>query len=143
LTIILFLTIMEAIHEGLALRGKNEGSARLGTIAGLVEMVKLTGMVTIILFLIYSDHYDDYLASPWHFWRWLVLQLVVGWLALRYGLFDWIHNICAGLDWKYIGKTKLYDKFLRKLMGKQPPFPFHFWTRIVLLGIGLGLILKL
>lgn len=143
LSIILFLTIFEAVHEGLALRGKNDGSSRLGTIAGLVEMVKLTGLVGIVMLLIYTPKYDYYLSSPHHFWVWFTIPLVIGWLALRYSIFDWIHNLCAGLDWKYIGKTKLYDKFLRWLTKKQPPFPFHFWTRLILLGLGLGLILKL
>lgn len=143
LSIILFLTIFEAVHEGLALRGKNVGSSRLGTIAGLVEMVKLTGLVAIILLLIYTERYDDYLHSGWHFWRWLVLQLVLGWLCIRYSIFDFIHNLAAGLELIYIGKTKLYDKFLRWLTKKQPPFQFHFWTRAVLLGVGLSLILKL
>jgi hypothetical protein len=143
LSIILFLTILEAVHEGLALRGKIQGSSRLGTIAGLVEMVKLTGLVAIVLLLLHTGRYDDYLHSGWHFWRWLALQLVLGWLCIRYSIFDFIHNIAAGLSLVYIGKTKLYDKFLRWLTKTTPPFAFHFWTRVVCLGVGLGLILKL
>jgi hypothetical protein len=141
--IILFLTIFEATHEGLALLGKNTGNARLGTIAGLVEMFKLTGMVAIVLLLIHTDYYDDYLSSGWHFWRWLALQLVIGWLCIRYAIFDFIHNAFAGIDIWYIGKMKLYDKFFTMLLKRQPKARFFVITRILLLVLGLNMIFTL
>ena len=143
LSIILFLTIFEAIHEGLALRGEITGTSRLKTIAGLVEMVKLTGLVGIVMLLIYTPAYDYYLSTPRHFFVWFMIPLVIGWLSLRYAVFDFTHNLCAGLAITYIGKTKLYDKFLRWLTRKQPPFQFHLWTRFILLLLGLGLIIRL
>ena len=99
LSIILFLTILEAVHEGLALRGKNTGNSRLGTIAGIVEMVKLTGLALMIPFLMYIDDYDYYFSSYRHFFLWFLPSYFIGWMALRNGIFDVIHNLFAGIDW--------------------------------------------
>lgn len=143
LAIILFLTIFEALHEGIALRGKNEGDSKLGTAAGVVEMFKLTGLALILPFLMWTDHYEYYFNSYRHFFLWFLPSYIIGWISLRYGIFDVIHNLSAGIDWKYIGKTKLYDKFLRWLTKKQPPFHFHLWTRAILLVLGVALLIRL
>lgn len=47
-----------------------------------------------------------------------VIKLVVGFVLLRFAVFDPILNISAGLNINYIGKTKLYDRVLNWIATK-------------------------
>jgi hypothetical protein len=141
--IIVFLTVMEAIHEGLALRGKNEGSSRLGTIAGIVEMIKLAGMVVIVMFLLYTKRYDSYYDQMWKFWAYFLPSLLVGWGGIRYALFDFFHNWFAHLDIWYIGKMKLFDKMMGKLLKRQVKPRFFVITRLWFIVLGVAVLLHL
>ena len=69
LGIILFLTVFEAVHEGLHLNGKRSGSSKLGMWSGIVEMVKLAGLSAIILLLLWTKAYDNYFqySLTWKF----------------------------------------------------------------------------
>lgn len=142
LTIILFFTLLEALHEGLALQGK-------GALAGNVEFVKLMGLTALVLFLPWiilgNEKLNDYYFNPhrWHFWRYLLPHLVIGWVCIRYAIFDGVHNIAAKLDLYHIGTVKFYDRWLKKLTKNQYPGPTFWVPRIVLLMLGVGLILQL
>lgn len=142
LAIILFFTILEAVHEGLAMRGR-------GTVAGVVEFVKLMGLPALVLFwpwliradMELSDYY--YNVHTWHFWRYLVVHLIIGWVCIRYAIFDGIHNIAGKLGLYHIGTVKFYDRWLAKLFKNQYPEPSFWVPRLVLLGLGVGLIFQL
>lgn len=142
LGIILFFTVFEAVHEGLALRGK-------GTIAGVVEFVKLIGLTALVIFwpmIVMKDpNLWDYYANPhsWHFWRYFVPELTIGWVCVRFSVFDIIHNLAGKLGLYHKGTVKFYDRWINWIFRNQYPEPSFWVPRIVLLGLGLGLILKL
>lgn len=142
LGIILFFTILEAIHEGLALQGK-------GTIAGVVEFVKLAGLTAIVAFMpmiVLNDlELSDYYINPhkWHFWRFFLPEFVIGWICIRYALFDGIHNLAGKLKLYHKGTVKFYDRWITKLFKNQYPGPSFWVPRIVLFMLGVGLILQL
>lgn len=135
---IFILTVLEAIHEGLAFNHK-------GTIAGLIEFVKLTAIALIIPVFLWTTQYDYYFTD-WHHMIKFTVSMIIGWLAIRYAVFDFIHNLAAGLDLYYIGVTKLYDRVLAWIVGEKlrTPRPRFFWiTRSLLLVLGVSVILYL
>lgn len=142
LSIILFFTVLEAVHEGLALRGKKG-------IAAAIEFVKLMGLPVLVLFwpwLIRSDiELADYYYNvhQWHFWRYLFVNLILGWTFIRFGIFNIILNISAGLPIMHVGTVKLIDKLETRIFKKMVPGPSFFIPRILLLAAGLSLILHL
>ena len=89
LSIILFFTVLEALHEGLYQRGKKK-------IAAAIEFVKLLGIPALVLFwpLMVDGNMDlkPYYDDSWHFWRYLFVHVIIGWLCIRYALFNPIIN---------------------------------------------------
>jgi hypothetical protein len=142
LGIILFFTILEAVHEGLHLRGWK-------TIASYVEYLKLIGIPAMVLFLPWLLQSDpklwDYYSNPyhWHFWRFLLPELIIGWLCIRFGIFNPIHNLAAGLKVSYLGSTKNIDKLEKWIFRNQYPGPSFWVPRLVLLLLGVGLVLNI
>ena len=102
LLIALFLIIFEAVPEGLALGGHK-------SIAGIVEVIYLF-VITISIFEHVSGYSFRWWKTPQNFF--LVL---VGYILLRFAIFDIIHNLSAGLPVFYIGSTKLFDIIMAKL----------------------------
>ena len=155
---ILFLTVLEAVHEGLRLRANHVGldirlngeqtvlkALRIITWAGIIEMIKLAGMVVIIILCLADIKYEDYFwyQNQRHLWLGFIPSLILGWAFIRYAIFDFVHNACAGLELCYVGKTKLFDKFFNRLLRKQEPTFFFWWTRVIFLLVGLSLIIKI
>ena len=142
LSIILFFTVLEAVYEGLALRGFKK-------VAAVIEFIKLMGIPALVLFwpwLIRSDmELEDYYTNPhtWHFWRYLFVHLVLGWTFIRFGIFNIIYNKAAGLPIIHIGTVKLLDRLEKRIFNNQYPGPSFFVPRIILLALGLGLIFQL
>ena len=141
-SIILFFTVLEALHEGLALRG-------LKKVAAVFEFIKIMGIPALVLFwpwLINTDadlfdYYNN--VNTWHFWRYLFVHLILGWTFIRYGIFNIILNIAAGLPVIHIGTVKLIDRLETRIFKKQYPGPAFFIPRIILLAIGLSLVFRL
>ena len=103
---ILLLSILtnalEAIYEGLYDNGKK-------TIAGILELIqKAVGVFTVAY--ITSDLLTHHIYIP-------IWKLIVGFILIRFLIFDYIYNITRGLSLTYIGNTKLYDKFLNTVPG--------------------------
>lgn len=73
------------------------------------------------------------LCVPFFEFEWYML---IGYVLLRIGLFDYTYNLTRGLPFDYIGGTSLWDKFLKKL---NPPTTILF--RVVFLLVGIFLIL--
>lgn len=139
LGIIVFFTVFEALHEGFALNGK-------GTLAGIIEFIKLFVLTLMIPFLMWYGKEYSYYFTDWRHLFWFLPQFIGGWICIRYAMFDFIHNAAARLNLYHIGTVKLYDKLLAWIMNEKirQPRPRFFWiTRTLLLAMGLSLILHL
>jgi len=149
LGIILFFTVLEAVHEGLALRGRRTGKTIYKKIAAGIEFIKLMGIPALVLFwpwLIRSDMYlEDYYINPHtnHFWRTLFVHLILGWTFIRFGIFNPILNLVAGLSIMHIGTVKLLDRLEKWIFRNQLPGPSFFIPRILLLAAGISLIFRI
>ena len=102
LILALFLIVFEACSEGLHTGGHYLASE-------IVEVVYLSG-ITLIAFAWMN-------RTPWFtilplmsFWK-----VLIGYLLLRFALFDIIWNISAGQDLFFYGTTKLYDRVMTEL----------------------------
>lgn len=101
LLLALFLIIFEAVFEGLKTGGHHIASE-------LVEAVYLGG-VTFGLFA-WINGVKSFEYKP-------ILKVLIGYILLRFALFDLVWNLSAGQEWNYYGITKLYDIFMAKLGG--------------------------
>jgi len=101
---VLFLIVLEASFEGI----KDGGNKQL---SGIIEFIYRAVITLIILawirgLLIFNADVDTYLI------------MIIGYLLLRFSLFDLIRNKFAGEKWWYIGTTKLFDKIQRWFFNK-------------------------
>ena len=94
----LFLIIFEMVPEGLRLKKHHQ-------VAGVIEFI-YRAVVTAIVYLWLAGVTP---ALPHE----SLLKLVLGFVFVRFGLADPVHNLAAGLSINYIGFTKLWDKFWR------------------------------
>lgn len=101
LLLALFLIIFEAVFEGLKIAGYHVASE-------IVEAVYLSGITLGLFAWINGQKKFDY--KP-------VIKILIGYVLLRFCLFDLICNISAGQDWNYYGFTKLYDRVMLELGG--------------------------
>lgn len=102
LLLALFLILTEACFEGLRTRGYLIASE-------LVELVYLAGVTLMAIAWLNKKYiFKDVSADRFMF-------VVIGYLLLRFSLFDSVWNIAAGQDLFYYGNTKLYDITMTKL----------------------------
>ena len=133
LLLALFL-LLEAVFEGLRTGGHYLASE-------LVEVVYLAGIT--------------YVAFAWLNWQQKTsfydragsfVKVLIGYLLLRFALFDVIWNISAGQDLFYYGTTKLYDRIMIELggVGWLMKGVAGFWGLCWLLGFenGIGKLIK-
>ena len=143
LILALFLVIFESVPEALADRGKK-------AIAGNLEFVYRT-VVTVLVFawanqnVIGSNAYAE--LSLFEFLLNFILNywtVLVGYVLLRFALFDPLRNVCAGMPLFYIGSTKLYDKIWQSFFKwtKFPPEHFFAMFKFIALLIGITLLVK-
>lgn len=102
LLIALFLILTEAISEGLRNRGRKD-------IAGVIELL-YRAAITLIVFawflgnvFVFEYRTDNYFVT------------IIGYVLLRFALFDIAYNLTIGEVINHIGTTKFYDKLLRKV----------------------------
>ena len=138
LSIILFFTVLEAVHEGLASRG-------IKKVAAAIEFVKLMGIPALVLFwpLLVDGNIElkDYYSDSWHFWRYLFVHVIIAWLCIRYALFNPIYNLSAKLPLGYIGTVKVTDRLERWIFRNHLHLNSFLWPRFIALLLGVGLIL--
>lgn len=126
LLLALFLIVFEAIPEGLADRG-------MKTFAGILEALKLV-VITGLLFLFFNGiirfEYNSYI---WY--------IVVGYILVRFSLFDLLYNLSRGVELNHVGTTKLYDKVYFSITKKMP-FPYILFVKLVFITCGISMLLK-
>lgn len=128
----LFLILTESVSEALADNGKK-------TIAGIIEFIKLA-MVTLIVFA-----WLDLTYPKWMWWHEVnYWQVVVGYVLVRFAIFDLVYNLIVRYPLFYIGTTKLSDKLLRKFftVTHLPSEHMLFMFKLMALAVGLTWLLK-
>lgn len=103
---ILLLTILtnalEAIYEGLYDNGKK-------TVSGIIEMCyKFIGVFT-VAYITYGLTAGLILIPFW--------KIIIGFIFIRFLIFDYTYNKIRGLSLYYQGTTKLYDQMLSSVPG--------------------------
>ena len=121
----LFLIIFKATGDGLQQRG-------LKGIGGFINSI-YTAVITLICFA-YIGRLDT-LGSYNFYYVWTLL----GFLLLRFGIYDYIRNIAAGDSLFYIGMTKWYDRFFRWFFKITRLDPIHALIMPKLISILIGL----
>jgi len=124
---ILIFTILwnalEAIADGLYDKGKK-------TISGVIEFIgKLVGIFT-VAYVTYGITVYTIDIPVW--------KIILGFVFVRFLIFDYIYNITRGLEFEYIGNTKLYDKFLQKV-----PWHYLLFIKTICGIVGISFLLNL
>lgn len=103
LLLALFLIIFEAVFEGL----KTSGFHITSEVVELVYLVVVTlvsfGWLNKVSYLHEEPRTESF------------FKVIIGYVLVRFALFDMIWNISAGQDLFYYGTTKLYDKIMTQL----------------------------
>ena len=114
----ILLIAFEAIYEGLKARKFHIASE-------IVEFV--------YLFLITSVAFLWLLNITWiTVWYIPAYKVIIGYIFLRFAIFDFIWNLSAGQSLFYRGKTKLFDKIFAKV-----PTNFLTFVKIILFIISI------
>ena len=107
----LFLIVTEALYDGLKMRGKHTFSAR-------VELLYLI-IVILIMFAFLLG-----IQTPFEYHFVPLWKVIVGYVFLRFAIFNLILNTVAGLKLSFVGTTKDTDKIMQWLMNKGVPRNF-------------------
>lgn len=144
LLLAVFLTAFKAIPDGLMMR-------RNGLPANLLKRERYRywsdylyfiyhAVISLMLILSLTDYC--------RFSSWILqypsnlYKVIVGFLLFRFGLFDPILNISAGLEINYIGTTKRWDKVIRWICSKTKfPVEHIIFIRFCSLCCGIGWLL--
>jgi len=121
--------VFEALYE--SLRDSNHKTA-----GGIVEFLYLFGVTAMILVLVTGTFIIKVPYLP-------MVKVILGYLFLRFALFDAIYNLVSGLPLFYIGSTKVYDKIFKWFFDwtKFPKEHFLAMVKLILLFIGLTFLL--
>lgn len=127
----LILICLKATTDGLVLSGNKD-------IASIVEIVYMSITILCTLAFITKQNISIIRYNP------RFIQIVIGFILLRFALFDIVHNLWAGLDVFYIGNTKVYDILLRRFFEWSGIPSDHFLAMFKLISflIGSSLIIK-
>jgi len=104
----------------------------LKTLSGVIQTLLLTFFITCTC-LVDAD------TLLWPITWEGVIWLMVGYVCLRYALFDFVYNVSRGLHPFYTGSTKLLDKFWRWWFRRTliPPVSWFLVTRLLAFIFGL------
>ena len=112
LLLALFLIVFEAAFEGLKAIGWHIPSE-------FIEGVFL--LVVIPATFAFVNGYGNPKRKPVYYsWRDIftgMIIILVGYVLLRFSIFDSLWNLFAGQKWNYYGTTKLYDRIMFELGG--------------------------
>jgi len=104
LVVALFLIVFQAVHDGLQMKDQK-------SIAGLIKFF-YSVVIALVLFawvtseVIFDCNTDTYIVT------------IIGYILLRFAIYDPIINRIIRQKWYYIGTTKYFDKFQRWFFNK-------------------------
>jgi hypothetical protein len=125
LLLAIFLIVFKAVYDGLKTRGLHIPSAMVMWVFLAVNTLGLFAWATGNPFL-----WDVQFIPYW--------KVIIGFVLVRFALFDVIWNISAGMKLNYLGRTKFYDEFLGLV-----PRGFVWFVKIVIaLPVGLTFLIK-
>jgi hypothetical protein len=104
LTTALLFILVEAITEALIKKRYPQSFI----FKGWVQWVIAIGLFLIWLFAI-ALPFDKYYVST--------VKLILGFIFVRFLIFDVVWNLTFGVKWNYYGTTKLYDRIMSELGG--------------------------
>ena len=119
LLLALFLILCEAVPEGMRMRGDHKWAASIEFIYRAV--------VTFVCFAFLNG-----ISSSANI-QFSFIRAIIGFVLLRFAVFDLIYNLYAGNPLFYIGDTKWYDKILRRMK-----MPEHFWAFVKFIALVWG-----
>lgn len=93
--------LFEAIGEGILKRFK---------LASFIFDLWVQWVIAIFLFalwFIWAYHFDGYYVP--------VAKLIIGFIFIRFAIFDIAWNLARGVKWNYYGTTKWYDRVMTEL----------------------------
>jgi hypothetical protein len=99
----ILFNLLEAIYEGLYDRGKKVAS-------GIIELIFKSGVVTVCLLWFSGYRFLLYHWPPIPLWK-----VFLGFVFVRFLLFDITWNLARGVSWNYYGTVKWYDRTMAKL----------------------------
>jgi len=135
-----FLVIFKAVPDGLMIRKDNyiqtKDRQRLRYTANSMYFI-YHAVISLMLILSLTDYCNFtnwILTYPYNLYK-----VIVGFLFLRFGVFDAIVNLSAGEPINYIGFTKRWDKIIRWICEKTKcPVEFLLFIRFCIAGCGIG-----
>ena len=129
LLLALFLIAFEAIPEGLADRGKK-------ALAGVLEFVYLA-VITIAVFAYISEvQLQIYTSTP-------LYVLILGYIFVRFAVFDLFYNAARGINLLSTGNTKLSDRILNWIVIKgKVHISLVLLVKFMLLCVGVTFLTK-
>jgi len=104
-TAILFI-LFEAVFEGLL--NWTTSAFRDFIFKGWVQLT-ICILLFVIWFVFIAIPFDDYFVP--------IAKLILGFVFVRFGIFDITYNFSAGKIWNYYGDKKWYDQQMQKLGG--------------------------
>ena len=120
LLLALILIIPKALSDGFEQRG-------WGSIGGFIK--SLWWLFVVVMIFGYSFQVINYHSDISDFWH-----SFIGFVFLRYGIYDYIRNLAKGDPLFYLGKTKWYDRLYQWFfrITKWPQAHFLFFTKAIL-----------
>ena len=97
------IILIEAVTEGLLKRLNSP-------INEIIFDAWIQWVIALMFFgswFIWAIHFDGYYVPTW--------KLILGFVFVRFALFDVIWNISRGVKWNYYGTTKWYDRTMYEL----------------------------
>lgn len=94
----------------IVLEAGGEGIWKRFSLPDFIFKLWLQWLIAIFLFglwFIIAYHFDGYYVPTW--------KLIVGFIFVRFAIFDITYNLANGQKWNYYGTTKLYDRIMIKL----------------------------
>jgi len=114
----LFLIVTESFYEGFKMRGKRTISAR-------IEFLYLA-VVSVVFFAFLLGIQTPFVYHFVPLWN-----VIIGYVFLRFAIFNLILNTVAGLKLSFVGTTKDTDKIMQWLMSKGVPRSFIAFSQFI------------
>lgn len=99
----ILFNLLEAIYEGLYDRGKK-------VLSNILELILKAGILFICLAWFGGYSFLYYHWPPIPIWK-----VALGFVFVRFLLFDVAWNLARGVKWNYYGTTKIYDRVMAEL----------------------------